>query len=282
MIVERFIDGDDYRVLVAGDKVVAAALRRPPTVIGDGVSSVRALVDIEHRNPARGEGHTTILTVIPTDGLTDTALGEQGLTLASVPPAGRRVVLRGNANLSSGGTAEDVTDLLAPQTRALCVRAARKIGLDVAGVDPVCADISVPLDAHNGAIIEINAAPGIHMHDYPSAGTPRDAGAAIIESMFGHSDGRVPLIAVTSTNGGTTTTLMIDHVLRSARIIAGCTTTEGVLVDGVQVATGDCSGYWPARSVLGAPDVEFAVLETAPGGFLNAALHLTAATWQLY
>ncbi len=272
IIVERFIEGDDYRILVAGDKVVAAALRRPPTVIGDGVSTVRELVELENRNPARGEGHSNILTVIPLDGLTETALAEQGLTPSSVPNPGRRVILRGNANLSSGGTAEDVTDLLHPQTRDMCVRAVRKIGLDVGGVDLVCADITVPLDGHNGAVIEINAAPGIRMHEYPSAGTPRDAGAAIVDSMFGDSDGRIPVIAITGTNGKTTTTLMIDHVVRAAGIVAGCTTTEGVHIDGVRVADGDCSGYWSARTILGAPEVEFAVLETARGGILKRGL----------
>ncbi|QYF92175.1 cyanophycin synthetase [Massilia sp. PAMC28688] len=272
IIVERFIVGDDYRILVAGDRVVAAALRRPPTVVGDGVATVRELVALENRNPARGEGHTNILTLIPTDGLTDTALAGQGLSLDSVPEAGRRVILRGNANLSSGGTAEDVTDIMHPSTRDMCVRAVRKIGLDVGGVDLVCADISVPLDGRNGAIIEINAAPGIRMHEYPSAGTPRDAGEAIVESMFGDSDGRIPVIAVTGTNGKTTTTLMIDHVVRTAGIVAGCTTTEGVHVNGVRIAEGDCSGYWSARTILGAPEVEFAVLETARGGILKRGL----------
>ncbi|TFW31164.1 cyanophycin synthetase [Duganella callida] len=272
IIVERYIRGDDYRILVAGERVVAAALRRPPMVTGDGESTIRQLVEQENRNPARGEGHTNILTRIPLDGLAETALAEQGLNFDSIPASQQRVRLRGNANLSSGGTAEDVTDRLPPSTLAMCVRAVRKIGLDVAGIDLVCEDISVPLDGRNGAVIEINAAPGIRMHEYPSAGTPRDAGAAIVESMFGDSDGRIPVVAVTGTNGKTTTTLMLDHTLRRAGISTGCTTTEGVSINGQSVMEGDCSGYWSARTVLSAPEVEFAVLETARGGILKRGL----------
>lgn len=180
--------------------------------------------------------------------------------------------MRGNANLSSGGTAEDVTGKLPPETLDMCVRAARKIGLDVAGIDLVCADISQVLDGRNGAVIEINAAPGIRMHEYPSAGVPRDAGAAIVESMFGNEDGRIPVIAVTGTNGKTTTTLMIEHTLRQAGIATGCTTSEGIYINGSTVKRGDCSGYWSARTVLSAPEVEFAVLETARGGILKRGL----------
>ncbi|USX17400.1 cyanophycin synthetase [Oxalobacteraceae bacterium OTU3CAMAD1] len=272
IIVERYIRGDDYRVLVAGERVVAAALRRPAAVTGDGVSTVRELVERENANPARGDGHSNILTRIPLDGHAETTLAEQGLALDSVAADGRRVLLRGNANLSSGGTAEDVTDRLPPQTLAMCVRAVRKIDLDVAGIDLVCEDIGVPLDGRNGAVIEINAAPGLRMHEYPSAGTPRDAGAAIVESMFGAGDGRIPVIAVTGTNGKTTTTLMIEHTLRQAGIGTGCTTSEGVFINGEAITRGDCSGYWSARSVLAAPEVEFAVLETARGGILKRGL----------
>ena len=272
IIVERFIDGDDYRILVAGGRVVAAARRRPPQVTGDGTSTIRQLVDTENQNPARGEGHTNILTKIPLDGLTETALAEQGYTFETVLAPGATARLRGNANLSSGGTAEDVTDLLPPLTRTLCLRAARKVGLDVAGLDLVCRDIGAPLAGGNGAFIEINAAPGIRMHEYPSAGTPRDAGAAIVESMFGTGDGRIPVVAVTGTNGKTTTTLMIGHAVRQTGLHTGCTTTEGVFIDGAAILQGDCSGYWSARAVLTAPEVEFAVLETARGGIMKRGL----------
>ena len=271
IIVERFIQGADHRVLVAGGRVVAAALRRPASVTGDGVSTVRQLVEAENRNPARGEGHSNILTRIPLDGHAETALAGQDLHADSVPAAGRRVVLRGNANLSSGGTAEDVTDRLPAQTRATCVRAARKIGLDVAGIDLVCEDIGVPLDGRNGAVIEINAAPGIRMHVHPSAGTPRDAGAAIVASMFGDGDGRIPLIAVAGDGAGTVT-LMIEHTLRRAGIATGCVSGDGAFVNGQAVTRGDGGGYWPARTVLAAPEVEFAVLETPHAGILEHGL----------
>ncbi|QBE63182.1 cyanophycin synthetase [Pseudoduganella lutea] len=272
VIVERYVTGHDYRVLVADGRVAAAALRRPPAVIGDGALTVRQLVERENLNPARGEGHTNILTKIPLDGHAETLLAEQGLTFDSVPGAGIPVQLRGNANLSTGGTAEDVTDLLPPETRALCVRAAQKIGLDVAGLDIVCADIAQPLAAQGGAIIEVNAAPGIRMHQYPSAGTPRNAGEAIVDGMFGKGDGRIPVIAVTGTNGKTTTTLMLEHSIRQAGVRTGCTTTEGVFIDGTSIRKGDCAGYWSARSVLTDPNVDFAVLETARGGILKRGL----------
>ncbi|TQK11430.1 cyanophycin synthetase [Herbaspirillum sp. SJZ107] len=272
VIVEEFLRGRDYRVLVTGRKVAAASWRRPPHVTGDGVSSVRALVEAENRNPARGEGHTNILTRIPLDELAADTLAKQGYTLDSVPPQGVSVDLRGNANLSTGGTAEDVTDLLPEETRDICIRAARTIGLDVAGIDIVCEDIAQPLREQRGGIIEVNAAPGIRMHQYPSRGTPRDAGDAIAEALFGQDDGRIPLVAVTGTNGKTTTTLLIEHAARSAGLRTGCTTTEGVFIDGAQIARGDCTGYRSARAVLASPEVEFAVLETARGGILKRGL----------
>ncbi|WBS00316.1 cyanophycin synthetase [Pseudoduganella sp. SL102] len=272
VIVERFIEGHDYRVLVTGDVVAAASLRRPPCVTGDGHRTVRELVAIENGNPARGKGHANILTQIPLDDHALQALRKQGYGFDSVPPVGVPVTLRGNANLSTGGTAEDVTDLLPGDTRAACVRAAQKIGLDVAGIDLVCRDISRPLAEQGGAIIEVNAAPGIRMHQYPAAGTPRDAGDAIVEAMYGGDDGRIPVIAITGTNGKTTTTLMAAHCVRMAGLRTGVTTTEGVYIDGRRIVSGDCSGYWSARTVLTDPTVDFAVLETARGGILKRGL----------
>jgi cyanophycin synthetase len=272
IIVEQFLPGRDYRVLVTGTKVAAASWRRPPCVTGDGISTVRQLVEIENSNPARGAGHTNILTKIPLDAKADEALARQGLNLDSVPPAGVPVDLRGNANLSTGGTAEDVTDLLPEETRAICVRAARTIGLDVAGIDIVCQDISKPLRQQHGGVIEVNAAPGIRMHQYPSRGTPRDAGACIVEALFGGGDGRIPVVAVTGTNGKTTTSLLIAHATRMAGLRTGVTTTEGVYIDGQLTMKGDCTGYRSARSVLASPEVDFAVLETARGGILKRGL----------
>jgi cyanophycin synthetase len=272
IIVERSVAGNDHRVLVTGDRVAAAAHRRPPSIIGDGTSTVRALVERENTNPARGAGHTNILSKIPLDEQAETELRKQGYALDSVPPAGVQLRLRSNANLSSGGTAEDVTDLLPEETRDICVRAAKTIGLDIAGIDLLCTDISQPLAAQGGAIIEINAAPGIRMHQYPSSGTPRDAGGAIVDAMYGDSNGRIPVIAVTGTNGKTTTTLMLEHCVRRTGLRTGCTTTEGVFITGKAIMRGDCSGYWSARAVLTSPEVDFAVLETARGGILKRGL----------
>jgi cyanophycin synthetase len=272
VIVEQYLRGRDYRVLVTGTKVAAASWRRPPHVLGDGISTVRELVALENRNPARGEGHTNILTKIPLDELALEILARQGYDLDSVPPAGVAVELRGNANLSTGGTAEDVTDLLPQETVDICIRAARTIGLDVAGIDIICEDIAQPLRAQAGGIIEVNAAPGIRMHQYPSRGKSRDAGAAIVDALFGESDGRIPVVAVTGTNGKTTTSLLIAHAARLAGLRTGVTTTEGVFVDGQKTMTGDCTGYRSARSVLASPDVDFAVLETARGGILRRGL----------
>ncbi|WKB52097.1 cyanophycin synthetase [Eleftheria terrae] len=273
VIVERTVSGFDHRVLVVGRQVVAAARRLPPSVVGDGTRTVRQLVAELNADPRRGEGHSSTLTQVPLDGCADDMLATQGLALDSVPEAGRAVVLRSNANLSTGGIAEDVTDQLHPDTAALCVRAARRIGLDVAGIDVVCADIGQPLAAQGGALIEVNAAPGIRMHEWPCAGAPRRAGRAIVDSLFGpQEDGRIPVVAVTGTNGKTTTVLAIEHVLRSTGRRTGCATTEGVFIDGQPLMAGDCSGYWSAQAVLSDPDVEVAVLETARGGILRRGL----------
>ena len=272
VIVEEFLEGRDYRVLVTGNKIAAASWRRPPCVTGDGKSTVRELVELENLNPARGEGHTNILTKIPMDALASAILAKQGYGFDSVLPAGVSVDLRGNANLSTGGTAEDVTDLLPEETRDICIRAARTIGLDVAGIDVICQDISQPLREQKGGIIEVNAAPGIRMHQYPSRGTPRDAGAAIVEALFGQDDGRIPLVAVTGTNGKTTTSLLIAHTARLTGQRTGVTTTEGVYIDGQRIMEGDCTGYRSARALLTSPEVDFAVLETARGGILKRGL----------
>jgi cyanophycin synthetase len=195
-----------------------------------------------------------------------------------VVPAGVEVTLRGNANLSTGGTAEDVTDLLPEDTRELCVRAARTIGLDVAGIDIVCEDIARPLAAQRGAVIEVNAAPGIRMHEFPSRGKPRDAGAAIVESMFGMDDGRIPLVAVTGTNGKTTTSLLIAHTARMAGYGTGLTTTEGVYINDRLVKKGDCTGYHSARTILGAPEVDSRCWKRRAAASSSAAWRMTAAT----
>ncbi|MBC7543973.1 MAG: cyanophycin synthetase [Candidatus Sericytochromatia bacterium] len=278
VIVERYITGQDYRVLVVGQDVIAAACRRPANVIGDGDRTITALVDIENTNPMRGNGHMKPMTWIKLDESARQVLDRQGYTFDSVPPAGELVVLKENANLSTGGAAEDVTHLLHPSTAAVCVRAALAIGLDVCGIDIVCDDISEPLAEQGGAIIEVNAAPGIRMHQHPSKGKAHDVGAAILESLFPKdTPSRIPVITVTGTNGKTTTALMIGHTIQATGAVTGVTTTEAIYVNGRVVQVGDCTGYWSARSVLTNPMVEAAVLETARGGMLKRGLAFDVA-----
>jgi cyanophycin synthetase len=273
VLVEQFIEGQDYRVLVVGDEVIAVARRLPAHVYGDGTHTVRELVATENEHPMRGEGHLKPMTKIKLDEGARQVLERQGLTFDDVPPAGQLVVLKENANLSTGGSAEDVTDQIHPRNADACVVAARKIGLDVAGIDVVCRDIAVPFAQQRGAIIEVNAAPGIRMHQHPSKGQAHDVGAAIVRSLFpSGAPSRVPVIAVTGTNGKTTTTLLIGHVIQNTGHVAGITTTEGIYIDGRLAESGDCTGYWSARTVLTSPVVEAAVLETARGGMFKRGL----------
>jgi cyanophycin synthetase len=272
ILVEQSVAGKSFRVLVAGGRIAAAAWRRPAQVHGDGVHTIRELAVIENHNPLRSEDHVNILTAIRLDAHADAVLARQGLTQDSVAPAGQAVRLRARANLATGGTVEDVTDRLPASTRRLCVRAAATIGLDVVGIDIVCADIGAPLRPQGGAIVAITAMPDVRMHEHPTVGMARDAGDAIVDSLLGDSDGRIPLIAVTGTNGKTTTSLIIAHSAAMAGLLTGLTTTEGVFIDGEAVATGDCTGYWSARTVLADPQVELAVLETARGGILKRGL----------
>jgi cyanophycin synthetase len=258
---------------VVNGRVVAASHRLPPQVTGDGVHTVAELVALVNADPRRGRGHEAPLTRIPLDAAAADCLAAQGVGFESVLRPGDVAVLRGNANLSTGGTAHDVTELVHPDTALMCVRAARRVGLDVAGIDLVCRDIARPLAEQDGALIEVNAAPGIRMHEQPSEGEARAAGRAIVDGLFApNDDGRIPLVAVTGTNGKTTTTLAIAHVLQASGLRTGCTTTEGVYVDGRRVMDGDCTGYWSGRAVLTDPDVDAAVLETARGGILKRGL----------
>jgi cyanophycin synthetase len=272
VIVEQSVAGKSFRVLVAGGRIAAAAWRRPAQVTGDGVHSIQELVAHENRNPLRSRDHVNILCAIRLDAHADAVLARQDLTVASIPAAGRAVRLRARANLATGGTVEDVTDRLPSSTRRLCVRTAATIGLDVVGIDIVCADIGMPLRAQGGAIVAVTAMPDVRMHEHPTVGMARDAGDAIVDSLLGDSDGRIPLIAVTGTNGKTTTALIVAHCAAMAGLLTGVTTTEGVFIDGERVATGDCTGYWSARTVLADPEVELAVLETARGGILKRGL----------
>ena len=273
VMVERYLPGSDFRLLVVGDKLVAAARRDPPQVIGDGVHSVRALVDEINRDPRRGEGHATALTRIRLDDITNTLLAMQGLTVDSVPPVGMRVILRNNANLSTGGTATDVTDEVHHEIAAQAVTAAQMVGLDVAGIDVVCETILKPLEEQRGGIVEVNAAPGLRMHLTPSYGKGRPIGEAIINTMFlPDENGRIPVVAVTGTNGKTTTVRLIAHLFEQHGWRVGMTTTDGIYANRRRIDTGDCSGPRSARSVLAHPDVDAAIFETARGGMLREGL----------
>ena len=273
ILVERFLPGNDFRLLVVGNKLVAAARRDPPTVVGDGVQTVRQLVEQVNQDPRRGSGHATSLTKIRFDDIALACLAGQGLNADSVPANGRRVSLRHNANLSTGGTATDVTDDVHPEVAHRAIVAAKMVGLDICGVDMVCDSILRPLEETGGGIVEVNAAPGLRMHLSPSYGKGRAVGEAIISTMFGEQEnGRIPLVAVTGTNGKTTTVRLIAHLLAQNQLRVGMTSTDGVVVAGERIDTGDCSGPKSARNVLQHPDVDAAVLETARGGMLREGL----------
>jgi len=273
VLVEKFLPGSDFRLLVVGDKLVAASRREPPHVVGDGLHTVRELVDIVNQDPRRGEGHATALTKIRFDDIAVARLDVQGFTPESIPARGQRVILRNNANLSTGGTATDVTDEVHPAVAACAVTAAQMVGLDICGVDMVCESMLQPLEAQNGGVVEVNAAPGLRMHLSPSYGKGRAVGAAMIDELFAASDnGRIPVIAVTGTNGKTTTTRLIAHLLAAQGLRTGMTNTDGVYINGRQTDSGDCSGPKSARNVLMHPDVDAAVFEVARGGVLREGL----------
>ncbi|MEP6588497.1 MAG: cyanophycin synthetase [Polaromonas sp.] len=273
VMVESFLPGCDFRLLVVGSKLVAASRREPPQVVGDGRHTVRELVDIVNQDPRRGEGHATSLTKIRFDDIAVARLDVQGLTPASIPAKGQRVILRNNANLSTGGTATDVTDEVHPAVAARAVAAAQMVGLDICGVDVVCESMLQPLEAQNGGVVEVNAAPGLRMHLSPSYGKGRAVGAAMIDELFPvGNNGRIPVIAVTGTNGKTTTTRLIAHLLAAQGLRTGMTNTDGVYINGRQTDSGDCSGPKSARNVLMHPDVDAAVFEVARGGVLREGL----------
>ena len=273
VMVERFLPGHDFRLLVVGDHLVAAARREPPQVLGDAIHTIRALVDLVNLDPRRGEGHATPLTKIRLDDIAIARLLGQGLTPESVPAKGQRIVLRNNANLSTGGTATDVTDDVHPDVAARAVAAARMVGLHICGVDLVCESVLHPIEEQNGGIVEVNAAPGLRMHLAPSYGKPRAIGQAMVNEVFAHGqDGRIPVVAVTGTNGKTTTARLIAHLFSAHGLRVGMTNTDGVYVNGRQIDSGDCSGPKSARNVLLHPEVDAAVFETARGGILREGL----------
>jgi len=272
ILVEKFVPGRHYRITVVDGRAVAASERLPARVTGDGEHTIRELVEIENRNPLRGVEHEKPLTRIVIDPVVLLTLSKQGRSPDDVPAAGETVVLRENANLSTGGTARDVTDEMHPANAALAVRAVQVVGLDVAAVDLVTADIAAPVTGSSGAVIEVNAAPGLRMHHFPSEGRPRDVAGAIVDYLFPGKEARIPVVAVTGTNGKTTVTRLIRHLLQTRGLTVGMTTTEGVWVGEEEIMKGDCSGPGSALAVLRDPRVEAAVLETARGGIIRGGL----------
>jgi cyanophycin synthetase len=273
VIVETFLEGDDHRLLVVNGELVAATRRTPGHVVGDGEHTVSQLIDIVNQDPRRGVGHEKVLTRLELDSQAQMMLERAGLQGESVPETGRVVYLRSTANLSTGGTATDVTDVIHPDNREMAERAVRAIGLDVGGVDFLSRNITESYRTIGGGICEVNAAPGFRMHVAPSEGTPRDVAAPVIDMLFPQgAPSRVPIAAITGTNGKTTTARMLAHITKMGGFTPGLTTTDGVYIDGQRTVPGDMTGPVSARMVLADPQIDIAVLETARGGLLRAGM----------
>jgi cyanophycin synthetase len=276
VIVETYLSGADHRLLVVNGELIAATRRTPGRVVGDGTHTVRQLVDTVNQDPRRGVGHEKVMTRIELDAQAETMLARQGMSAESVPAEGQVVELRSTANLSTGGTATDVTDVIHPDNREMAVRAVTAIGLDVGGVDFLCPDITESYKAaenKGSGICEVNAAPGFRMHVAPSEGTPRDAAGPVIDMLFPPgAASRVPIACVTGTNGKTTTARMLAHIAKMAGCTPGLTTTDGVYIDGQRTVEGDMTGPVATRMVLADPKIDIAVLEVARGGLLRAGM----------
>ncbi|HEU4830395.1 MAG TPA: cyanophycin synthetase [Gemmatimonadales bacterium] len=273
VIVETHTAGRDHRVLVVNGKVVAVAERIAAHVIGDGRSAIRELIAGANLDPRRGEGHGSVLTHLPADPATEAHLALSGRTLDAIPDPGERVFLRATANLSTGGTSIDRTDEIHPDNVTACELAASVVGLDIAGLDILTPDISVPFHENGAVIIEVNAAPGIRMHTDPVEGKPRNVAGAILDMLYpAGARTSIPIIAVTGTNGKTTTTRLVSHLFRHTGRTVGFSTTDGVYLQNRLVASGDMTGPFAAGIVLSNPIVEVAVLETARGGILRSGL----------
>ena len=273
VIVEKFITGQDHRVLVINYKFVAAAIRKPASVIGDGISNIQALIDKINEDPRRGYGHEKTLTQIKVDDFTLDMLAKANLNLESILPRGEEILLKPTANLSTGGTATDVTDMVHPDNIFMCERIARIIGLDICGIDIMAENLTEPVKDNGGAILEVNAAPGFRMHIDPAEGIPRNVAEPVIDMLYPQgSSARIPIIAVTGTNGKTTTTRLMAHMVKTMGYKVGYTTTDGIYIQNQLMLRGDCTGPVSAEFVLKDPAVDFAVLETARGGILRAGL----------
>ncbi len=273
VIIEKMITGEDYRLLVINNKLVAAAKRTPAHVIGDGKSTIQQLIDKVNEDPRRGYGHEKVLTMIKINDLTKTIIAAAGYELDSVIEKGKMLILKDTANLSTGGTAEDVTDIVHPANVFMAERISKIIDLDICGIDVMTSDISKPLSETGGAVLEVNAGPGFRMHLAPTEGLPRNVAAPVIDKLFPPgATSRIPIVAVSGTNGKTTTTRLIAHMAKMKGYRVGYTTSDGVYIQNRLLMTGDCTGPTSAEFVLRDPIVNFAVLECARGGLLRAGL----------
>jgi cyanophycin synthetase len=273
VICEKFITGFDFRVLVIDYKFVCAALRTPASVTGDGKKTIQELIDEVNKDPRRGYGHEKVLTSIKVDNFTWKMLEDKGYNLETVPADGEVVLLKPTANLSTGGTATDVTDEVHPANIFMCERIARIIGLDICGIDIMAPDLTAPLKQNGGAVLEVNAAPGFRMHIEPTSGLPRNVAEPVVDMLFPKgTEGRIPIIAITGTNGKTTTTRITSHIVRTAGKKVGYTTSDGIYIQNQLMMSGDCTGPVSAEFVLKDPTVDFAVLECARGGILRGGL----------
>ncbi len=273
IIVEKFISGYDFRVLVINHRFIAAALREPAHVIGDGKSTIQQLIEKENKDPRRGYGHENVLTEISIDRETTEQLAKYNYTLETVLKKDELCYLKGTANLSTGGTSTDVTDIMHPNNIFICERISRVIGLDICGIDIMAQNLSEPLETTGGVVLEVNAAPGFRMHLAPAKGLPRNVAAPVIDMLYPPGKScRIPIIAVTGTNGKTTTTRLIAHIVKNNGYRVGFTTSDGIYVQNSMLTKGDTTGPVSAEFILKDPTVDFAVLETARGGILRAGL----------
>jgi len=274
VIVESYIKGEDHRILVIGGKLVAAARRRPAHVVGDGRSSIADLIERENEDPRRGVGHENLLTQIQVDEQTLRMLEQAGHGLETVLPEGEIAFLKSTANISTGGTASDLTDEVHPEVKFAMERVGRLVGLDVIGIDLLAETLSEPLEAQSAGVVEVNAGPGFRMHMSPTHGTPRPVGEHVVDMLFPDptDDGRIPITAITGTNGKTTTTRLTTHILRQAGNSVGMGCTGTVEIDNHVILRGDYSGPAAAQAVLREPTVEHAVLEVARGGIMRRGL----------
>ena len=274
VIIEKYITGEDYRLLVINNELVAAAKRTPAHVIGDGKSTVRELVDEVNKDSRRGFGHENVLTMIKINDLTKTIIKDAGYTEDSVLDKDEQLILKDTANLSTGGTAEDITDIVHPANVSMAERISKIIDLDICGIDIMTSDISKPLSETGGAVLEVNAGPGFRMHLAPTTGLPRNVAAPVVDKLFPQKGdtGRIPIVAITGTNGKTTTSRLMAHIAKMKGYRVGYTTSDGVYIQNRLLMSGDCTGPASAEFVLKDPTVNFAVLECARGGLLRAGL----------